>query len=228
MSMAIVHHVWQKSQTRGSARTLLLSLAIHANDCCGVAWVSDTTLRHEVNVSRQRIHELKNAVEATGELTIVERPGSTNLYFVSWQGHPLGAQGDNCDGPRRQHQPGCPCRGRVSEDSDTRREQSTDVAPREPCKGRVLEDSDTPRPEGVSEAPDPQVSECSNGGYQKVLIQKTKDYEREKQWRRRRLVSLSPQDGASAPEQPYIAPEVARKFGLRYGIEEWPPRRRER
>jgi hypothetical protein len=140
MSITIVHHAWQKSQTHSSARTLLLSLAIHANDCCGVAWVSDTTLRHEVNVSRQRIHELKNAVEATGELTVVERPGSTNLYFVSWQGHPLGAQGDYRDTSRRQHQPGCP------------------------CQGRVLEDSDTLPPTGVSEAPDPQVSECSHGG----------------------------------------------------------------
>ena len=93
MSMTIVHHVLGKSQTQGSARTLLLTLAIHANGCCGVAWVSDTTLRHEVNVSRQRIHELKNVVEASGELIIVERPGYTNLYFVAWQGQPVGGQG---------------------------------------------------------------------------------------------------------------------------------------
>jgi hypothetical protein len=83
MSMAIVQHVWQKSQSQGSARTLLLTLAIHANDCCGVAWVSDTTLRHEVNISRQRIHELKNQLEDMGELVIRERPGYTNLYFVA-------------------------------------------------------------------------------------------------------------------------------------------------
>jgi hypothetical protein len=191
MSMTIVHHVWQKSQTRGSARTLLLSLAIHANDCCGVAWVSDTTLRHEVNVSRQRIHELKNAVEATGELTIVERPGSTNLYFVSWQGHPLGAQGDDRNAPRRQHQPGCPCQGWVSEDSDTRRERSSAWPTLEPSKGRVLEGSDTLPSRGVSEAPDPQGSDRSDRGCQTVLIQKTRENEREKQWRLRRPVALS-------------------------------------
>jgi hypothetical protein len=40
--------------------------------------------------------------------------------------------------------------------------------------------------------------------------------------------SLSSQDGADAPEQPDIAPEIMRKFGLRYGVEEWPPRRRDR
>ena len=77
MSISIVHHVREKSQSKGSARTLLLNLAIYANDCCGVAWASDATLYHDVNVSRQRIHELKNVLEATGELVIVERPGST-------------------------------------------------------------------------------------------------------------------------------------------------------
>jgi hypothetical protein len=38
--------------------------------------------------------------------------------------------------------------------------------------------------------------------------------------------SLSPQDGANAPEQCFISPEVTRKFNLRYGIEDWPPQRR--
>jgi hypothetical protein len=110
MSIPIVQHVWQKSQTQGSARTLLLTLAIHANDCCGVAWVSDTTLRHEVNVSRQRIHELKNAVKAAGELIIIERPGYTNLYFVAWQGQQVGGQGSYCAAAGSTHEPGCPLR----------------------------------------------------------------------------------------------------------------------
>jgi hypothetical protein len=39
-------------------------------------------------------------------------------------------------------------------------------------------------------------------------------------------VSLSPHNGADAPELSFISPEVARKFHLRYGIEEWPPQRR--
>ena len=92
MSMAMVTHVREKSNSRNSARTLLLNLAIYANDCCGVAWPADATLYHDVNVSRQRIHELKNVLERTGELVIVERPGSTNLYFVAWQGQPLGGR----------------------------------------------------------------------------------------------------------------------------------------
>ena len=33
MSMTIVQHVREKSQSRSSARTLLLNLSIYANDC---------------------------------------------------------------------------------------------------------------------------------------------------------------------------------------------------
>jgi hypothetical protein len=40
-------------------------------------------------------------------------------------------------------------------------------------------------------------------------------------------VSLSPQDGADAPEDGTISLEVMRKFGLRYNVEDWPPKRRE-
>jgi hypothetical protein len=124
--MSIVQHVWQKSQSKGSARCLLLSIAIHSNACCGVAWPSDTTLRHEVNVSRQRIHELKNQLEDAGELVIVERPGTTNLYFVTWQGKPLGGLGEYRAAPGSTHEPGCPLRrgmltpqGEVSGSPDT-------------------------------------------------------------------------------------------------------------
>jgi hypothetical protein len=120
MSMAIVHQVLAKSQTRNSARTLLLTLALHANECCGVAWASDATLRREANVSRQRVHELKNALEEDGELVIVERPGTTNLYFVAAHGQPLGPQGDYQTTKRGQHLSSCPLRkGGVSDVPDT-------------------------------------------------------------------------------------------------------------
>jgi hypothetical protein len=104
--MPIVHHVREKSQAKCSARTLLLNLAIYANDCCGVAWPANATLYHDVNVSRQRIHELKNVLERTGELVIVERPGATNLYLVAWQGQPLGGSSRDTG----QHDPRCPVR----------------------------------------------------------------------------------------------------------------------
>jgi hypothetical protein len=41
-------------------------------------------------------------------------------------------------------------------------------------------------------------------------------------------VSLSPHNGADAPEDVTISPEVMRKFGLRYGTEDWPPTQREK
>jgi hypothetical protein len=40
-------------------------------------------------------------------------------------------------------------------------------------------------------------------------------------------VSLSSHDGATAPEDGTISPEVMRKFSLRYSIEDWPPRRQQ-
>jgi hypothetical protein len=110
MSMTSVHHVLQKSQSQGSARTLVLTVAIHANDCCGVAWPSDTTLRHEVNVSRQRIHEVKNKVEAAGELLIIERPGTTNLYFIADKGKPVGLTLEMLLDPEQKHEAYCPLR----------------------------------------------------------------------------------------------------------------------
>jgi hypothetical protein len=111
--------------------------------------VSDTTLRHEVNVSRQRIHELKNAVKAAGELIIVERPGYTSLYFVAWQGQPVGGQGSYRAAPRSTHEPGCPLRrgmpvkeGEVSGASDTQGSGGSNT----PCQAGLTQktrDNDT-------------------------------------------------------------------------------------
>jgi hypothetical protein len=157
MSISIVHHVREKSQSKGSARTLLLNLAIYANDCCGVAWPSDATLHHDVNVSRQRIHELKNRLEDQGELLIVERPGTTNLYCVAWQGQPLG--GTFAETGR--HDPGCPLR------HPRPLARGASAGADGPAISEVREGSETSDPlvtvEG-SETPDPQGSEFSDGG----------------------------------------------------------------
>ena len=40
--------------------------------------------------------------------------------------------------------------------------------------------------------------------------------------------SLSPQEATDRPDRSSISPEVARKFGLRYSTDEWPPQRREK
>jgi hypothetical protein len=230
MSMASVHHVLQKSQSKGSARTLALTVAIHANDCCGVAWPSDTTLRHEVNVSRQRIHELKNMVEDAGELLIIERPGTTNLYFVAVHGKPLGPQGEYLTSKLGTHQPGCPLR-----DPALRRRYERQVTgQREERPEAVSERVDPPvdsaavAGRGVSDPPDPQRSEIPDGGCQKSLTQKTRENKREKKEPPAAPFSLSLQDGADAPERYFISPEIVEKFGLRYTTDNWPPRRREK
>jgi len=172
--MSIVHHVREKSQAKGSARTLLLNLAIYANDCCGVAWPADATLYHDVNVSRQRIHELKNALERTGELVIVERPGATNLYLVAWQGQPLGGTSRDTG----QHDPRCPVRrphlvasGAALEGDDG---LTHDVG--EGSEFSDLREDYAPEAGGgMSDAPDPQGSEISDGGGQTSLTHKTRE-----------------------------------------------------
>jgi hypothetical protein len=110
MSMDKIYHVLQKSQSKGSARLLLVTVAIHANECCGVAWPSDETLRREANVSRQRIHELKQQTKGTGELCIIERPGYTNLYFIADGGKPVGLTPQMLLDATRKHERGCPLR----------------------------------------------------------------------------------------------------------------------
>jgi hypothetical protein len=168
MSISIVHHVREKSQSKGSARTLLLNLAIYANNCCGVAWPSDATLHRDVNVSRQRIHELKNSLEAMGELVIVERPGSTNLYFVAWQGNPLGGTFRDTG----HHDPCCPLRHPRQAARCASAEVDGPTGPEE------QEGSEIPDPQvtlSVSETPDPQESEISDGGSQNFLTQKTRE-----------------------------------------------------
>jgi hypothetical protein len=172
--MSIVHHVREKSQAKGSARTLLLNLAIYANDCCGVAWPADATLYHDVNVSRQRIHELKNALEHTGELVIVERPGATNLYFVAWQGQPLGGSSRDTG----QHDPRCPMRhphlavsgASLEEDDRLTPDAEEGLEISDPSVDHAL---DTYR--GVSDPPNPQGSEIADGGGQIALTQKTRE-----------------------------------------------------
>jgi hypothetical protein len=157
MSISIVHHVREKSQAKGSARTLLLNLAIYANDCCGVAWPADATLYHDVNVSRQRIHEVKNALERTGELVILARPGDTNLYFVAWAGAPLG--GTSAEHPE-DHDSRCPLR---------------DPAQWDRC-ARLWPEHYPPRAGGGSEFSNPSVqpqgSDFSDRGGQNFLTQK--------------------------------------------------------
>src|SRR5262245_8058164 len=171
MSTPIVEHVREKSNTRGSARTLLLDLAIYANDCCGVAWPADATLYHDVNVSRQRIHALKNALECLGELVIVERPGFTNLYFVAWQGQPLG--GTSRDTGR--HDPHCPLRHPKPEASGAHRGADRLPAPEAREESRIHDTVDPGEDRGC----DTPLSRIRDTPCHASVIRKTRENDRE-------------------------------------------------
>ena len=178
MSMAMVAHVREKSNARNSARTLLLNLAIYANDCCGVAWPADATLRHETNVSHQRIHELKRALQKTGELVIVERPGFTNLYLVAWQGTPLG--GTSHDTGR--HDPSCPLRHAHA-----------------PAGREGSEIPDTPMPEGILDTSEPQGSDISKRRGQ-IFLRRKPEKTREEN---RAPVAIAPREAKAEAQSPY-------------------------
>ncbi len=77
-----------------------------------------------------------------------------------------------------------------------------------------------PEPEKVKSQPAKSLESLAEAVAKVVTTKERKDKEAQP-------VSLSPQDGADAPECCTISPEVMRKFGLRYSTEEWPPPRRE-
>jgi hypothetical protein len=77
-----------------------------------------------------------------------------------------------------------------------------------------------PEPEKVKSQPAKALESLGNVLAKVVDTKERKDKEEPP-------VSLSPQDGADAPEESFISPEVMRKFSLRYSTEEWPPHRRQ-
>jgi hypothetical protein len=81
-------------------------------------------------------------------------------------------------------------------------------------------------------APAPEKVKSDTGNVSETLrikpdkVVETK--EKEKKGAPPAPVSLSPQAVTELPDRFVISPEVVRKFGLHYGTDEWPPRRRER
>ena len=85
MSSSTVAQVRSASQSKGSARLLLLVIASHENPDTGWAWPSLETLAHEVALSRRRVIQLVHVLETLGEL-IVRRGhgrGHVNFYRVN-------------------------------------------------------------------------------------------------------------------------------------------------
>jgi hypothetical protein len=77
-----------------------------------------------------------------------------------------------------------------------------------------------PEPEKVKSHPPKSLESLANAVAKVVDTKERKDKEEPP-------VSRSRHDGADAPEEVTISPEVMRKFSLRYTVEDWPPPRRE-
>jgi hypothetical protein len=75
-----------------------------------------------------------------------------------------------------------------------------------------------PEPEKVKSEPGNILESLGNAVAKVVTTKERKD-------KADMSVSLSPQNGADAPEEVTISPEVMRKFGIRYNVAEWPPPR---
>jgi hypothetical protein len=88
---------------------------------------------------------------------IVERPGATNLYFVAWQGKPLGGTSHDIG----HHDPRCPLRHpRLAAQCASRGADG----PTAPDKQEGSEIPDTLTMQEGSGPSDPQGSEISDGG----------------------------------------------------------------
>jgi hypothetical protein len=74
-------------------------------------------------------------------------------------------------------------------------------------------------PEKVKSQPPNPLESLSNMPAKVVTTKERKE-------KAEREVSLSSHHGADAPDAATISPEVMRKFGIRYGTENWPPPRR--
>jgi hypothetical protein len=71
--------VLRRSQAVGSARLVLLAIAVHINPS-SIAWPSYHTLATETKLSRRHVIRLVKRLESSGELEVTRRRGYSNLY----------------------------------------------------------------------------------------------------------------------------------------------------
>ena len=105
MSVKIMSDVWQFSQSKGTARLVLLAIADHCNPS-GVAWPSLTRLASYVNVNRRNTINAINQLVELGELKRVKtgRTGRATTYKISFGsvGSDTGVGGDTSVGSDTQ------------------------------------------------------------------------------------------------------------------------------
>jgi hypothetical protein len=200
MSMTTVAYARRayKSFSR-SARHLYQLIASHQSLHTGWAYVSYGCLADESSLTPRRVMQLVAFLEAKGALEV-----------------------------RRGHG-----RGHVNFYRVLREEDGLPVPPRPTAREKVK--CSTPPAAEKVKFPTPPATEkvksaapTSQQTLGKIAGKSIETKERENKGAPAAPVSLSFQDGADAPNGSSISPEVARKFGLRYGVDDWPPKRGDR
>jgi hypothetical protein len=180
-----------------SARHLMQLIGSHQNPTTGWAYLSYACLSEEASLTRRRVIQLVALLEANDVLEV-----------------------------RRGHG-----RGHVNFYRILREEDGLPI----PSKGKKKVKSGTPFPEEKVKFPTPPEPEKVKSESSNILesLEKMRDKvvdtkEREKKGAPTAPISLSSQESTDTPERSgIISPEVMRKFGIRYGTEEWPPHRRQ-
>ena len=180
-----------------SARHIYQLIAGHQNPETGWAYLSYACLAKESGLTPRRVMQLVAFLEDHQALEVRRGHGRGNVNFY-----------------------------RI-----LREEDGLPVPHRSPKKVK----SETPSPEEKVKFPTPPKPEKvkSETPIQLELQENTADKvvenkEREKKGAPPAPVSLSSHESTDTPERSgLISPEVMRKFGIRYGTDEWPPPRRQ-
>ena len=105
MSVKVMSDVWQSSQSKGTARLVLLAIADHCNPS-GIAWPSLTRLASYVNVNRRNTINAINQLVELGELKRIKtgKTGRATTYKISLGsvGSDTGVGGDTSVGSDTQ------------------------------------------------------------------------------------------------------------------------------
>ena len=83
MSMNQCILVCRISQAEGSARLVLLTIAVHINPASNTAWPSLATIARETKLSTRQVIRIVKKLEASGELLVLRRVGCVNVYRVN-------------------------------------------------------------------------------------------------------------------------------------------------
>jgi hypothetical protein len=185
-----------------SARHIYQLIAGHQNPETGWAYLSYACLAKESGLSPRRVMQLVAFLEANHALEVRRGHGRGHVNFYR-----ILREEDGLPVPHRSSKPACRQAGKVKSETPIHEEKVKFPTPPEPEKVK----SETPNLlESLQNMPD------------KVVETK----EREKKGAPPAPVSLSSHESTDTPERSgIISPEVMRKFGIRYGTEEWPPQR---